>query len=146
MTTLRDRATDRLVVSSGIDRTEPVSAVWDTAIHDGRNSAVAADVAIQAQKERELGRIQDVGCLERSDRLNNNVRVAQVLTLGVQIVRRGEVSCVCIREVSQVQIFDCQRDCEILFRWHGSKVCRCYKFGRRHFVFTTNLPHGNSVT
>jgi hypothetical protein len=142
---LCDWANYRLMIRRCVDRRQFVCASWK-AFSNVRRKDTALSSSIQAKEERELLGIVRIRLVQRSEWFNDNVRVADDLTLAVELLRCGEVVCLCIHEITGLHTLDRHFDGERLVNWHRPEVVWEDKLGRGHVSGCRDLSHGCRVT
>ena len=135
---------DGLVVRGGVDRGKAVGSSRETTRDVSGEDAVLRG-AVEALEERELGRVEGRGLVERGEGLDDDVRVAGDVAVGRDRLGRGEVVLVRVHERARVQVLDRHLDREVLVRGDRLPVLGEHELGRGHVRLCGDDTHRRGV-
>lgn len=115
------------MVRRRVDRCHPVRPSWKATRHIDRNRAIHRRT-IHALKERELRRVRRRRLGEGIELLNDDVRVADDVALGVDLLRGGVVVRFGVDEVTGFEVGDGHGDVEVLVCGDVVEVLRVREF------------------
>jgi hypothetical protein len=135
---------DGLMVSGRVDRGQFVGSSREPGSNISSEDTVDS-CRVQALEECKLGRVRRCGRIQRIDRFDDNVGVADDLTLTVHLLGRGEIVLLGVYKVTGFKVVDGHRDCESLVRWDSAKVLRERKFGGWDVLTRGNDTHRGGI-
>lgn len=130
---LGNRNNDRLVVRRCVDGTELVETSWETFVDTGSNHAIDCRSVDSLEERKGLG-ISRRLLVERIQLLDNNMRVSNDLSLGIQLLRGSEVVGCSINEIAGLHFLNGHRDIECRVSLDGAKVLWVCELGTRHVI------------
>lgn len=100
---------------------------------------------VQAQEEREGGRISRSGLGQRGEFFDDYMRVTDDLALAIELLRCSKVIGLGVHECTGLHTTDRHFDGEVLVSRYRSEILWEGKFGRRHRGGRRDLAHGRRV-
>lgn len=142
---LSDRNNERLVVRSCIDGTELVETSWETFVDTGRDHAIDCRSVDSLEEGKGLG-IGRCLLVECTQLLDNNMRMPNDLSLGVQLLGGGEVVGCSVNEIAGLHVLNSHRDIERRVSLDGAKVLWVCELGARHVIGTGDGADRDRIT
>ena len=137
---LRNSDEHGLVVRGGVDGRETVGAGGEAARDVSGEDAVLRG-AVETLEERELGRVEGRGLVERGERLDDDVRVAGDVAIGRDGLRGCKEVLGRVHERARVQVLDRHLDGEVLVRGDCLAVLGEHELRRGHVRLSGDDTH-----
>jgi len=102
---------DGLMIGCSVDRRELVNASRQASSDVGGQNTISGS-SVQTLEEREFLWVCGRGLVKCSESLNDDVRVANDLSLSVQLLGCREIILLCVHESSSLEVGDCHGNSE----------------------------------
>ena len=141
---LSDGDESRLMVSSGVDRSETVDTSGETVGNISSQDTVSG-LVVQTLEEGETSGVGGVGLGQGLQLLNNDVRVTLDIASTVNLLGSSEVVLLGVGEESSLEVGDGHRDGERSVGLDGIAVLGVLELGGRHVSLSSDDTHGCRV-
>lgn len=142
---LSDGDQDRLVVSSGVNRRDLVESSWETSV-DGCGKQAVDGSSIETLEEGELSGVGGGSLVESGELLDDDVRVANDLALGVDLLGSSEIVLGRVHESTRLEVGNSHSDREGRVLSERVTVLGDSELGRGHVISTGDDTHRGRVT
>ena len=128
-----------------VNRRDPIVSCGQASRHNGRQNTVHRGV-IQTLEEHKVLRVRGSRLAEPSYRLDHNMRVPHNVPARIDFLRAGQVSRLCVREPTGLEMTDRDLNGEFLVLGERFEVRRENELGRGHVIHTRNDAYWGRIT